>query len=173
MNPALMGAWMRLRIKLALAPNQVQYSDKLAGYACLFRTSVDHAGSLIDELVITGLVRKIPDCNGLVTLVYIREEERLQYKSSLNLRVSKYREDKSNQEKTLIPEGFSLSEKLRDFGKKYSVCNIDAEFDLFCERAKRDRLQYANWEGAFRTWIIQGTQRGWIKTSQGGGFLDS
>lgn len=171
LSPAARGAWTDLQLAWATGLDHSRLSGTLQGYARLFGTTVDHAVALIDELTASQLVTKERDetdetdaCNAPVTLVKRDVISPLPSSLTSSLRVIKHRESK-RKDKSKIPDDFALTNKLREFAEKRNVCNIEIEFQHFCEKARRDGTEWADWGAAWRTWILQGVKNRWIQTT--------
>lgn len=172
LSAAAKGAWVEIQMILEKSQNPVELTDSLLDYSRLFGCVEEEVLSLMEELSKRDLIRYLKrDCNGLVTLIHLRNEAKFSQTLSLSLRVSKYRE-RLEKEKKELPDEFDFSEKRRAFAEKYHVCNAEKEFELFKEKARRNGSKYADWDGAWRTWILEGIKNGWVKTSSFGKFLE-
>ena len=71
--------------------------------------------------------------------------------------------------KTTLPENYKPSdqtlEKLRPHIRDSSHLNI--ELEKFCNHAIQNNRKLANWDAAFRNWILIGNQKGWSKDGSG------
>ena len=174
---AATGAWAELRRAWALGTDHGQLTGSLVEWARLWRAKVDHASVLLAELVSRGLVRVDPpiaeDINLPLTVHYLAKEIRASLNLKSSLKVYKSKSQSKNQEKTRIPEDFGFSEKRKEFAVRYRVINPEHEFEVFLSKAHSEGKEYSDWDAAWRTWILQGVDRGWIKTNKLGGFLTS
>lgn len=176
LSTAATGAWAELRRRWAIGPEHGQLTASLVEWGRLWRAKVEHASAILTELVSQGLVRVDPpdllDINRPLTVHYLAYEVRALKTLKSSLKVYKSKSNQEKKEKIRIPEEFGFSEKRKEFAARYRVVNPDKEFELFCSKAQREGWTYADWDAAWRTWILQGVDKGWIKTNQFGSFLN-
>jgi len=55
--------------------------------------------------------------------------------------------------KTLLPEGFGISQRVRDWAAKNNHSNLDTHHENFVLKAKSRGYKYADWDAAFQTAI--------------------
>ncbi|MDI3467930.1 MAG: hypothetical protein OJF50_006751 [Nitrospira sp.] len=62
--------------------------------------------------------------------------------------------------KVPLPEAFAISDGLRDWAtaRGFPADLVEREFEKFCERNRAKGETYADWDAAFRSWLIRSSE---------------
>lgn len=166
------GAWIKLRMYLqTIQTHCLEISvERLAG---LLRCQSDTLLTVLKEFELAigcGFTVQWPPGYEKITdtlrLIYDPDEKAALFSSSESLRVQKAVEDKKKKEKIPMPENWSLSEKMRDFGLKcgMTTATVTHEFDKCRTRHMESVFTPLGWESlTWRTWCLNWVSYGRIQ----------